>query len=187
MFVSALLHLLSVHAKSLQFCLTVCDPMDGSLPGFSVHGILQIRMPEWVAVPSSRGSSWSRDWTLSLLHWQEGSLSPVFPGSVSKGSACNGGDLGLIPGSWRSPGEGNGNSLQYSCLENSTDRGAWWITVHGVTKSWIRLSNSTYTHLQAANSTPGGFPCIHTMANVPFFCACSSFPAPYNNYLHSVL
>ena len=46
-------------------------------------------------------------------------------------------DVGLIPGSGRSPGEGNGNPLQYSCLENSMDRGAWWATVHGVAKSWI--------------------------------------------------
>ena len=58
-----------------------------------------------------------------------------FPGgSDGKASARNVGDLGLIPGSGRSPGEGNGNPLQYSCLENSMDRGAWWATVHGVTK-----------------------------------------------------
>ena len=54
--------------------------------------------------------------------------------SVSKGSACNAGDLGSIPGLGRSPGEGNGNPLQYSCLENPMDRGAWQITVHGVAK-----------------------------------------------------
>ena len=59
-------------------------------------------------------------------------------GSDGKGSACNTGDLGLIPGSGRTPGEGNGNPLQYSCLENSMDRGAWWFTVHGVTKSWTQ-------------------------------------------------
>ena len=53
----------------------------------------------------------------------------------------NAGDSGSIPGSGRSPGEGNGNPFQYSCLENSMDRGAWWATVHGVTKSWTRLSN----------------------------------------------
>ena len=45
-------------------------------------------------------------------------------------------DAGLIPGSGRSPGVGNGNPLQYSCLENSMDRGAWWATVHGAAKSW---------------------------------------------------
>ena len=48
-----------------------------------------------------------------------------------KVSACNAGDPGLIPGSERSPGEENGNPLQYSCLENSMDGGAWWVTVHG--------------------------------------------------------
>ena len=54
--------------------------------------------------------------------------------SVSKESACNVGDLGSIPGSGRSPGEGNGNPLQYSCLENPIDRGAWWATVHGIAR-----------------------------------------------------
>ena len=56
-------------------------------------------------------------------------------GSEVKASACNAGDLGLIPGSERSPGEGNGTPRQYSCLENPMDGGAWWATVHGVTKS----------------------------------------------------
>ena len=54
---------------------------------------------------------------------------------------ANAGDPGLIPGSGRSPGEGNGNPLQYSCLENSMDRGAWQATVHGVAKSRTRLSD----------------------------------------------
>ena len=56
--------------------------------------------------------------------------------SEVKASACNAGDLGLIPGSGRSPGEGNGNPLQYSCLENPIDGGALWATVHRVAKSW---------------------------------------------------
>ena len=65
-----------------------------------------------------------------------------FPGgSDGKESACNAGDLGLIPGLGRSPGEGNGYPLQYSCLENSTDRGAWQATVHGVTKNWTQMSD----------------------------------------------
>ena len=55
--------------------------------------------------------------------------------SDGKESTCNAGDLGLIPGSGRTPGEGNGNPLQYSCLENPMDRGAWWATVHWVAKS----------------------------------------------------
>ena len=54
--------------------------------------------------------------------------------SVSKESACNAGDLGSIPGLGRSPGEGNGNPLQYSCVENPMERGAWWATVHGVAR-----------------------------------------------------
>ena len=61
--------------------------------------------------------------------------------SVGKLSACNAGDPGLIPGLGRSPGEGNGNPLQYSGLENPMDRGAWRATVHGVTKSQTRLSS----------------------------------------------
>ena len=64
-----------------------------------------------------------------------------FPGgSVVKESTCNAGDPGLIPGSGRSPGEETGNPLQYSHLGNSMDRGAWWATVSGVTKSQTRLS-----------------------------------------------
>ena len=59
--------------------------------------------------------------------------------------ACNAGDLGSIPGSERSPGEGNGKALQYSCLENPMDRGAWRATVHGVTKSWTGRSDFQFT------------------------------------------
>ena len=65
-----------------------------------------------------------------------------FPGGAEvKASACNVGDPGSIPGSGRSPGEGNGNPLQYSCLENPMKGGAWWATVHGVAKSRTRLSD----------------------------------------------
>ena len=65
-----------------------------------------------------------------------------FPGgSDSKESVCNAGDLGSIPGWGRSPGGRHGNPLQYFCLENSRDRGAWQATVQGVTKSRTRLSD----------------------------------------------
>ena len=65
-----------------------------------------------------------------------------FPrGSVVNNLSANAGDAGSILGSGRSPGEGNGNPLQYSYLENPTDRGAWLATVHGVTKSWTQLSD----------------------------------------------
>ena len=64
-----------------------------------------------------------------------------FPGgSYDKESACNARGPGSIPESGRSTGEGNGYPLQYSCLENSMDRGAWQVTVLQVTKSWIQLS-----------------------------------------------
>ena len=61
--------------------------------------------------------------------------SSEFTGSEVKASACNAGDLGWIPRLGRSSGEGNGNPLQYSCLENPMDRGTWWATVHGVAES----------------------------------------------------
>ena len=71
-----------------------------------------------------------------------------FPGgSDSKASAYNVGDLGSIPGSGRSPGEGNGNPLQYSCLENPMDGGAWWATIHGVAKSQTQLRDFTFFSL----------------------------------------
>ena len=63
----------------------------------------------------------------------------------SKKSPANARDKGSIPGLRRSPGEGNGNPLQYSCLGNLMDRGAWPATVHGVTKSWTGLSDQTPT------------------------------------------
>ena len=68
-------------------------------------------------------------------------------GSEVKAAARNAEDLGSIPGSGRSPGEGNGNPLQYSCLENPMDGGAWWTTAHGVTKSRTRLSDFTFFKL----------------------------------------
>ena len=75
-------------------------------------------------------------------------------GSEVKASACNAGDLGSIPGSGRSPGEINGNPLQYSCLENPMDGGAWWTTVHGVIKSWTRLSDFTLMAIHFCSNKP---------------------------------
>ena len=65
--------------------------------------------------------------------------------SEVKASACKAGDLGSIPGLGRSPGEGNGNPLQYSCLENPMDGGAWYTTVHGIAKSQTQLSDLNFT------------------------------------------
>ena len=83
---------------------------------------------------------------MELLHGQKihavQSGPSVLPGgSDGKESACNAGDPGLITGSGRSHEEGNSNPLQYSCLENSMDTGAWWAIVHGVTESRTQLSN----------------------------------------------
>ena len=75
-------------------------------------------------------------------------------GLHGKDSACNTGDLGSIPGLGRSPGEGNGNALQYSCLENSIDKGAWQATVHGVAKSQTGLQQLTQGII---NNITGGY------------------------------
>ena len=154
-----------------QSCLTLCDPMVGSLPGFSVHGILQARILEWITIHFSRGTSQPRDRTLvsciagrlftvwaigkSLSSGQESACQcrghRFGPGRfhILQGeSACNAQDPGSVPGSGRSSGEGNGNPLEYSCLEKSTDRGAWQATVHGVAKSGTRLSDSLSLQLE---------------------------------------
>ena len=84
---------------------------------------------------------------LSGRTWMWVRLSLAFPGgSDGKESAWNAGDLGLIPELGRSPGGGHGNPLQYSCLENPMDRGAWRSTVHGVTESRTGLIASVLTH-----------------------------------------
>ena len=78
-------------------------------------------------------------YALSLCKW----VSQV--AQVVKNPSASAGDMSLIPGSGRSPGEGNGNALQCSCPGNPVDRGAWWATVHGVAKSRTRLRDSTHT------------------------------------------
>ena len=70
-----------------------------------------------------------------------------------KVSACNAGDPGSIPGSGRSPGGGHGNPLQYSCLENPMDRGAWWVIVHRVTKRQTRLKRLGMWFMSGVNVT----------------------------------
>ena len=61
-----------------------------------------------------------------------------------KNLLVNSGDMGSIPGLGKSPGKGNGNPFQHTCLENPMDRGAWWATIHGVTMSWTQLSTQAY-------------------------------------------
>ena len=89
-------------------------------------------------------------------------------GSVVKNlpaNAWDARDMDIIPGSERFPGEGNGNPLQYSCLENPMDRGAWSATAHVVTKSWTQLSDWTHTHTHTLT---------HTEVNVlsRIYCNC---------------
>ena len=186
-------------AKSLQSCLTLCDPRDGSPPGSSVPGILQARTLEWGAISFSSAWKWkvkvkslsrvrlpATPWTAAhqappsmgfsrqeycsrvlspspshpsrlwkcLFMFRYFSLSLFFffllscmayagfpGGSVVKNLPAELETEGSIPGSGRSPGGGNVNPLQYSCLGNPMDRGAWQAIVHGVAKSWTQLSN----------------------------------------------
>ena len=128
-----------------QFCPTLCDPRDCSPPCPSIHGILQTRILEWVAISFSRGYSQPKDrMSISCIscHWQADSLLLHKLGSlINAESACHTGDPGLIPGLGKSPRDGKGYPLQYSCLENSMERGAWWATVHVVAESRTRLNN----------------------------------------------
>ena len=99
--------------------------------------------------------SFASKWPMTLTYDLPGSVRPTlrfsniyillgFPcSSNGKESACNAGGLGSIPGSGRSSGEGNGNPLQYSCLEKPMDRGAWRATVCGISKSWTQLKQLT--------------------------------------------
>ena len=101
-----------------------------------------------------------KKFTRTRFLFQERSSEKGFPGgSEVKVSSCNAGDLGSIPGSGRSPGEGNGKPLQSSWLENPMDRGAWWATVHGVAKSQTQLSDLTFIftchpYLESVDPTP---------------------------------
>ena len=107
-----------------------------------------------------------------------------FPGSsVGKESACSSGDLGSISGSGRSPGEGNGNPLQYSCLENPMDRGAWWATVHGVAKNRTQdwATNINYllwpaNLLLSPTCSPGGAKLADMLLPQGFWLFSPSFP-----------
>ena len=133
-----LLQYIKVKSESevAQSCPTLSNPTDCGPPGSSVHGIFQARVLEWGAIVFS---------VMCAYYVSKGGKYATmkgFPGgSDGKGSACNAGDLGSISGLGRFPGEEHSNPLQYSCLENSMGRGAWWATVHGVKKSWTQLSD----------------------------------------------
>ena len=124
-----------MHAKLLQSSLTLCDPMDCSLPGLSVHVIFQARILKWIAMPSSRMYTIYMCVCVCVYVYIYG-----LPQMV-KNTAANAGDVDSIPGLGRSPGGGNGNPLQYSCLENHMDRGARRAIVHSVSKGQTQLSD----------------------------------------------
>ena len=124
-------------------------------------------------------------WALDFLFWISVILILNFglPWWLSdKESACNSGDLGLIPGLRTSPGEGNGNPFHYSCLENSMDRGGWWAAVQGVAKighNWV-----TNTFRGSSSFSEGGEPrgrvigwlapaCLHCGERSLFFAGWS--------------
>ena len=135
-----------------QWCPRLCNPMNYCPPGSSVHGILQTRTLGWVAMPSSRGSSQPRDW--SQVSYIAGRFFTIeLPGKPTHYDNLNN------TMSWL--GEGNGNQLQYSCLENFMDRGAWWATVHGVAQSQIWLKQlSMNACIGEGNDNPLQYSCL---------------------------
>ena len=109
---------------------------------------------------------------------QSDSIVYMCSSSDGKASACNAGDLGSIPGSGRSPGEGNGNPLQYSCLENSMDRGAWQATVHRVAESdrterLTRMYILFHVHFHSGLSKGIAYNSLWYTGR-PFFCVYTS-------------
>ena len=99
-----------------------------------------------------------------------------FPGGLDgKASAYNAGDPGSIPGLGRSPGEGNSNPLQYSCLENPLDGGAWQATVHGVAKSQTRPSDFASPHLRVSSQFTGVMAHASSVATPFFFTGSDPF------------
>ena len=117
-----------------------------------------------------------------------------FPGgSAVKNPPANKGDLGSILGSGRVPGEGNGNSLQYSCLGNPMDRGAWWATVHGITKesdTTGQLKNKTMqeyicTFCKYCKSDRVKYPQVNTQVSIFINTSVISWPNLNHYYHHS--
>ena len=135
-----LLKLTSIESMMPSIHLILCHPLlllpsvFPSIRIFSSESALHIRWPKYWSFSLSISPSNEYSWLIL-----------DFPGgSDGKASAYNAGDPGSIPASGRSPGEGNGDPLQYSCLENPMDGGAWYPTIHGVEKSRTRLSDFTF-------------------------------------------
>ena len=126
----------------VQSCLTLCNPMDYSQALLPMEFFRQ----EYCSMLSSP-SPWGSMRQVNI--WVS-----IFPGNWDgKESACNARDLGLIPGWGSCPGEGNGDPLQYSCLQNSMDRGAWWPMGGKESNTTERLTHThTHTHIHYSSS-----------------------------------
>ena len=129
------------------------QPTPVLLPGESHGGRSLVGYSPW---GRRVGHDWATSLSLSVLF----EYHSVYGGLDGKASAYNAGDPGSIPGLGRSPGEGNGNPLQYSCLKNPMDGGAWLATVHGVEKSRTRLSDFIFTFTFTVHAAMWTFSCI---------------------------
>ena len=161
------LELVCCSMSSSNCCFLTCIQISQEANQVVLYSHLLKNFPQFVVIYTVKGCSIVNEAEVNVFFWNFPAFSIIqwmlaiwslvslpldFPGgSDSKESACNGGDLGLIPGSWRFPEEGNGNPLQYCCLENSIDRRACQATVYGVAKSWTWLSNFHFTSLPFLN------------------------------------
>ena len=115
--------------------------MDCSLPSSSIHGVFQARVLEWVAIAFSICRKLGHHLCKRPLIW------PANLAQTLKTLPANAGDPGSIPGLGRCPGYGNGNPLQYSCLENSMDKGAWWAKSQSMGPQGVSHDGANNTHL----------------------------------------
>ena len=122
------------------------DPLE---KGMATHSSILAWRIQWMKehgrLQSMRSQRVGHDWATNTFLGFPG-------GSDGKESHCNAGSLSLIPASGRSPGERNGYPLQYSCLENSMDKGAWRAIIYGVAKSWTWLTSNNSLHFQCISS-----------------------------------
>ena len=139
----SLLKLMSIESVRSSNHLILCYPLllppsifpsirVSSMSQFFTSGGQRIGASSSASVLPMNNQEWFPLGLAGLISLQSKTLSRVFSNTT-------------VPGSERSPGEGNGNLLQYSCLENPKDRGAWWATIHGVANSWIQLATNTFT------------------------------------------
>ena len=125
--------------SAAHLCLTLCDPKDGNPPGSSVHGISQGKDTGVRNHSLLQGIFPTQGSNLSLLHCRQILYHLSHQGSPQSVVFV------LKSKVKHTSGEGNGNPLQYSCLENSMDRADWQATVHGATKSWTRVTITEHT------------------------------------------